>query len=309
MSHTKSARYLTHAMSASCLAIAPWGLLHAAGGYRELHTVDPQGYVEITELAGSIEVNGWDRPEIEVTGPEASAERVRVTVSGNHTSIRVQPFSLSGENTEASRLAIHVPLQSSLSVSLVSANLKVEGVQGDVNLRTINGNLSGEVGGNLRANTATGSVDMAARGAKSIEVKTINGNIRLTAGSGEVDVQTVSGDAKIDMATLSNGRFRSISGDMSTTLSLAPDAQLDSESVSGKLRFDFPAQPNGDFEIQTIDGAIENCFGPKATKGQYGVGSRLEFKTGDGRAHVQIKTKSGDVKLCAGAGGSAPAAG
>jgi len=299
MLHIQPVRFLACTMALLCAAMSPWSLVRAAGDYRELHTVDPQGSIEITELAGFIEVTGWDRPEIEITGAPASADRVRVTTSGNHTTIRIQPFSMSGENTDASHLAIHVPLQSSLSASLVSANLKVNGVQGDVNLRTISGNLSGEVGGNLRANTATGSVNMTARAAKSIEVKTINGDVRLTGGSGEVDVGTVSGEAKIDLATLSNGHFRSISGDMSTSLSLAPDARLEGESVSGNLRFDFPQQPSAEVDVQTISGDIENCFGATATKAQYGPGSRLQFKAGDGRAHVHIRTKSGNVKLCA----------
>ncbi len=298
MPHTQPVRFLTRAMAALCVAMASLSPVRAGADYRELHTVDPQGSIEITELAGSIEVTGWDRPEIEITGSAASADRVRVTISGNHTTVRVQPFSMSGENTDSSRLMIHVPVQSSLSASLVSANLKVNGVQGDVNLRTISGNLSGEVGGNLRANTATGSVNMTARSAKSIEVKTINGDVRITGGSGDVDVGTVSGDAKIDLAALANGHFRSISGDMTASLSLAPDARLDGESVSGKLRFDFPAQPMADFDIQTISGDIESCFGQKAVKAQYGPGSRLEFKGGDGQAHVHIRTKSGDVKLC-----------
>jgi hypothetical protein len=67
---------------------------------------------------------------------------------------------------------------------------------------------------------------------------------------------------------------------MSTKLSLAPDAELEGESVSGNLRFDFPAAPAADFDIQSFSGTIDNCFGPKAVKMNYGPGSRLEFKSG-----------------------------
>jgi hypothetical protein len=31
---------------------------------------------------------------------------------------------------------------------------------------------------------------------------------------------------------------------------------------------------------------------------RYGPGSRLEFKNGEGHAHVRVNTKSGDVRLC-----------
>jgi len=99
---------------------------------------------------------------------------------------------------------------------------------------------------------------------------------------------------------LSHGRFKSISGNVAAALSLAPDADLDGESVSGNLRFDFPTAPAAQFDLQSFSGTIDNCFGPKPERAHYGPGSRLEFKSGDGGAHVRIETKSGDVHLCTG---------
>jgi DUF4097 and DUF4098 domain-containing protein YvlB len=196
---------------------------------------------------------------------------------------------------------IHVPEKSGVKATLVSADLKVQGLKGDVNLRTVSGNISGEVGGDLSVNTATGSIRLTARGAKSTEVRTINGDVELKGGSGEVAIQTVSGNAKVDLAMLTRGRFHSISGNLTAHLSLAPDAELDGESVSGNLRFDFPAAPSADFDIQSFSGNIDNCFGPKTEKAHYGPGQRLEFKSGQGQARVSIETKSGDVHLCTGA--------
>jgi hypothetical protein len=47
-----------------------------------------------------------------------------------------------------------------------------------------------------------------------------------------------------------------------------------------------------------MSGNISNCFGPKPKEAQYGPGSRLVFRSGEGNAHVQIETKSGNVSLC-----------
>lgn len=50
-------------------------------------------------------------------------------------------------------------------------------------------------------------------------------------------------------------------------------------------------------QLEIVD-EESNCFGPKSKEAQYGPGSRLAFKNGEGSAHVQIETKSGNVNLC-----------
>jgi DUF4097 and DUF4098 domain-containing protein YvlB len=175
----------------------------------------------------------------------------------------------------------------------------VSGITGNTNLRTVSGDLTGDVGGDLKANSSTGNIRMSARTAGSIELKTISGDVQLTGGSAELELSTVSGNAKIELATLVRGRLKSISGDLTGQFALAPDADFESESVSGNVRLKFPAQPAAYFDIQSISGTIDNCFGPKVEKAQYGPGARLDFKSGDGKAHVRIETKSGDVHMCA----------
>lgn len=300
---TSTVRVLCFSIAAAlCASIGPWSLVRAGNEFRQSRSADPEGSVEIFDLAGSIELIGWNRPEIEVTGaPDDIGDGVQIAGDGDKISIHVRPGVGASHAGEGLHLVIHVPERSEVKATLVSADLKLQGLEGDLNLRTVSGNISGEVGGDVSANTATGSIHLTARGAKSTEVRTINGDVELKGGSGEVEIQTVSGNAKVDLATLTRGRFHSISGNLTAHLSLAADAQLDGESVSGNLRFDFPAAPSAEFDIQSFSGNIDNCFGPKTEKAHYGPGERLEFKNGQGHARVRIETKSGDVHLCTGA--------
>lgn len=290
---TTSKRRLCGSIAAVLAAgVFPGALVHAAEPYHESHDADPQGMVEIIGVTDSVDVSGWDQSRVELAGQEEMGNRVHVSAHGGRTVIDVLP----GGDKQA--LTIHVPVKSALSVTLVSADVKVHGVSGDANLRTVSGNISGNVGGNLRANTATGTIHVDAPAAKSIEAKTIDGDIQLTGGSSELEVVTVSGNAKIHLGTLSRGRFKTISGNVSADLSLAPDGELDGESVSGNLSFNFPSMPAARFDVQSFSGSIDNCFGPKAERAHYGPGSRLEFNSGAGNARVRIETKSGDVHLC-----------
>ena len=121
-------------------------------------------------------------------------------------------------------------------------------------------------------------------------------NIHVTGGGGEVDITTVSGTSTLELADVSRGRLKSVSGDLKVDLALLPDGQIEGESVSGDVSLNFAAEPAAEFDVQSFSGAIKNCFGPKPLPSGYGPGSRLTF--GEGRGRVRINTKNGDVRLC-----------
>ena len=283
--------------------IVPWSLVHAGSTVQTIHetrAADPQGDVEIFNVSGTVEVEGWNRNEVEVGGTaDEGVERVEVTGSGRRTSIHVVSGSahMWGSDGEA-HLIVHVPAKSDIMATLVSSDIKVTGVQGDLKVQTVTGTVSGDVGGDVRATTVSGDVRLKARAAKSIEVRTISGDIQLTGGGGEADISTVSGTVSLDLGEVSSGRFKSVSGDISMMLALAPDGRIESESVSGDLSMSFAAAPAAEFDVQSFSGDIKNCFGPKPGESRYGPGSRLEFENGEGHGHVRINTKSGDVRLC-----------
>ena len=279
----------------------PW-LAHAATSVDEHRAANPQGAVEIDNVAGLIDVQGWDKSEVAVTGTIGKdVERVEVAGEGNRTSIRVvlpQGHHWGMRDGEA-HLLIHVPTNSSVAASMVSSDLKVSAVHGGLELRTVSGNISGEGGGDVRANAVSGDIHLTANAAKVIEVKSISGNIVLTGGNAEVEATTVSGDAHLTLGTVSRARFKTVSGDLSASLAAAADAQIEGESVSGDFKLDFASAPAADFDIQTRSGDIDNCFGPKPTESRHGPGARLMFKTGDSSARVRVSTLSGEVRLCA----------
>lgn len=241
-------------------ALIPCSLVHAGKKIEEHRPADPQGEVETVNISGKVEVPGWDRNAVEVRGAAGdNVERVDVTSAGTHTSIHVVSHSVRSWGSDGkAHLIIHVPAKSMVSASLVSADFKVSGLSGDLKLQGVSGDVSGEVGGDVRASM-------------------VSGDIQIIGGGGDVDVTTVSGSATLELDEVSRGRLKSVSGDLSAQLAGAGDAQIDAESVSGD---------------------IKNCFGPKATESRYGPGSRLQFKSGEGRAHVQVQTKNGDVRLC-----------
>ena len=303
---------VAHAMRSAALLAAgallcAWNLPAQAAmrNFSAQKPADPAGTVEIVNVAGTIEVSGWDQPTVDVSGTIGErVERVDINNSGNRTTVRVvlpsgNSWNGSGD-ASAAHLKIRVPQKSALEVSLVSADLRISGVSGNQHLKTVSGDIAGDVTGNLEANTVSGDVRLAAHSSHTTQLQTVSGDINLSGADGDLQVNTVSGDAQLVLGALTRAHLETVSGDLHVTGALAAGGQLDATSVSGDVRVDFTTAPDADFDVQTFSGDISNCFGPKPVEEHYGPGNRLNFTNGKGGGRVHIDSKSGDVTLCTG---------
>jgi DUF4097 and DUF4098 domain-containing protein YvlB len=290
-------RFIQFGVLSACMLAA---LCARAEKIQEQVAADPHGNVEINNVAGSVDLQGWDKAQVEVTGT-AGSDVERVAVSGDPTHVSVQVITRQNRlwgSEGSAHITVRVPKTSTVTATLVSADFSSSGLLGDLKLQTVSGEVTGEVGGDVRAGSVSGNIHLKARSAKSILVKTVSGDITLAGGSGETDATSVSGDIKVQEGTQTRAHFKTVSGNVVATLGVSGDAQIDSESVSGDIKLSFNTNPSADFDVQSFSGDIENCFGPKPVEPKHGPGSRLAFKNGDSNARVQISTKSGDVRLC-----------
>lgn len=288
---------------ARALGLAAVAAAAIAGQPRNLHEtrpLDASGSLEIINVAGSVDVQGWDQPQLEVSGTiGAQVDRVEINASADHASVRVVlPASVRMGGDGSADLTVHMPRHAALSVALVSADLRVQGIAGTAQLRSVSGNISGDLQGDAHVNTVSGDVRLRVAGAKETEVRAISGDVNLYGPGGSVEVNTVSGDAELSLGALTRGRFQTVSGDLGIGSSLAADGQIDAESVSGDVLLSFGAAPDAAIDLQSFSGDIDNCFGPRPTGPGYGPGSRLQFTSGNGGGRLRVATKSGDIRLC-----------
>jgi hypothetical protein len=284
----------------ACLALPAWAATRPVNASK---AADPAGTVEIVNVEGSVEVSGWNQPLVEVTGSIGEkVERVDVTGSANHTTVRVVvPSGNSWGGRNAAHLKIHVPQGSSLDVSLVSAELRVTGVNGNQQLQTVSGDIQGDAGGELQVSTVSGDVHLTMHHSHNAQLKTVSGDVEVSGIDGELQLNTVSGDAKVSLAALTRAHLETVSGDVTVAAAaLGAQGQVDAASVSGDLQLNFASPPDADIDVQSLSGEIKNCYGPKPVEQHYGPGSRLNFRSGKGGGRIHIDTQSGDVGLCSG---------
>lgn len=256
--------------------------------------------IEISNTVGVVEVRGWSRSEVEVTGELGKgSERLEFTRAADTVRVKVV-LPRNSRKVEDTRLVVNVPAGSRVAVDTVSANVDVRGVAGTQRLESVSGNVRAEIAGtDIECRTVSGNVVVLGAGRKGlVSITTVSGNATASRVAGEVNASTVSGTVKLGSGETSRSRVRSTSGDVALTGQLAANANVDIESLSGNVRLDLVGTPSASFDVETMTGDINNCFGPKPIHPEYGPGGKLRFQQGTGSGRVRIETMSGDIGLC-----------
>lgn len=283
------------------IAAVTAGAVHAEEVTRK-SAADPKGEVDIVNVAGSVEVIGWDRSEVQVQADLGrGVERLDFKTEGTRTRVKVVLPSMSG-SSGASDLIVKIPRDSSLNVNTVSADQTIAGVRGSQRLQAVSGDVETEFGpGDLEAKTVSGRI--VARGLDgkgSVRATTISGDIQLDKAGPELDLNTVSGDMDVRVADrLERARIKTTNGDLNLTTALGKGSRIDAEAINGDLSFILRGKLDAEFDIETFNGDIQNCFGPEPRRSrEYGPGNELRFTEGQGDASIRVKTMNGAVDIC-----------
>ncbi len=279
----------------------PSTALAAMRSIDEHQAADPSGTVEIQNVSGSVQVSGWDKPEVSVTGQIGDrVEKVDLTGDGHRTVVHVVlPSGNIWGGDGSARLVVHVPKASALEVTLVSADLDVSGVSGAQQMRSVSGAIKSSGGATARVNTVSGDVHVAVTNDAGAEIESVSGDVEVDGAGGDVSTRSVSGGGKLSLGKVSRLRLRTVSGDFTITGRLAAGGEAEAESVSGDLKLSLTDSPGAEFDLQTLSGSIDSCAGPTASHAKYGPGTRLSYSTGDAKAKVKLSSKSGVLSLCA----------
>ena len=294
-------RRANHLAAASLLFIAGAAVCAASDrDFERTVPAQPQGVVDISNVAGHIDVRGWDRSEVSVRAElEGDVERVDVSSEGGRTVIKVV-LPHSSHHAEA-HLHVQIPRGSELDVSAVSADVTSSGVQGTQRLSAVSGDVSAELfGGDLELKTVSGDVHLKGHGQPAkLHVTTVSGDMHLEHGAGDLEISTVSGTVVATLDTARGVRVRSTSGDLRFDGRLTHGASFDASTVSGDLNVRASADGGYGYEVSSFSGEITDCFGAKAERtSQYAPGTVLQGSRGEGAGHMRLKTMSGDVQLC-----------
>jgi DUF4097 and DUF4098 domain-containing protein YvlB len=214
-------RSMTLFAAAALLSASP--TVRAGTPINERAAADPAGSVEVSNVAGTVRVIGWDRNEVEVTGElGVGAEKLEFAVADKVTRIKViLPRKTS--NVEDTDLVVRVPAASRLSVNTVSADIEVQGLLGAQRLQSVSAEISTAAAGeDVECKSVSGDVTVNGSFKKGLlTITTVSGDATALRVAGEVNANTVSGDITLGLGETNRSRVRSTSGDLTMAALLA----------------------------------------------------------------------------------------
>ena len=279
------------------------------------------GKVIIENQRGDVQIKGWDKSEVQVTGElDDKALGYEFESSGNRTIFKVKmPRKMRSWNSgEGSKLVIHVPLNSDLNFEGVNVNVDVSEVEGGSDIETVNGQISAhKLTGKINLSTVNGGIRTKDLGGK-IHYETVNGDIHDTNSQGrlrfdavngdiatktkaeDIRIENVNGEIDLNADSIQRLDISTVNGQLDLSIpSFLNNARVQIETVSGNVELNLSKTASAKFEIEShAGGRIKNSLtNDKVNKPKYGPSSSLEFEMSGGKADIEIDTISGRIYL------------
>ena len=172
-------------------------------------TVSGSPRVNVSTFDGSVQVHGWDKSEVMYTATTRGDEEEdlkKVAIQAEQTGSSISFVATTDNDRSASvQFEVWVPRQSSIHVSSDDGSLKLDGVSGDVTLRTGDGSIEvNDGGGVLQLNTGDGHIQVMKFDGQ-LDARTGDGSIRLDGNFNALSART--GDGSISLTVPSSSNF------------------------------------------------------------------------------------------------------
>jgi DUF4097 and DUF4098 domain-containing protein YvlB len=201
---------------AGVLLVSLPGFANSNEVYNQSFKLSSGGHFQLDNVNGSVQVEGWDRDEVEVQAVKSAPNDshaladVKIEVQSTPGTVAVHTHYPSADSGEvAVEYHIHVPNRTLLAcVTTVNGSLSVKGVNSGGDLKSVNGNVEvTDSSGRFSAKTTNGDVHVELRklnvgnASAPMNVETVNGSVILglpSNASADLKVRNTNGDLYSD---------------------------------------------------------------------------------------------------------------
>jgi DUF4097 and DUF4098 domain-containing protein YvlB len=244
---------LRHAFRATALFALALAAVWAVPSYaitkevNQSYPLQPGGSVELQNVNGAIDVQGWDRNEVEIHAvktaklKESDLERVTIEVDARPDAVSIITRYPQNEGVEvAVDYTIHVPHGARIeNLGTINGTLRIAGVESVEELHTVNGNIEVfEAGGSVHAHTTNGNVHLELarfHDKNGATAETTNGSLVLAVPSG----------------TQADLEARCLNGNFFSELPIAMESSQKPREIHGKL-----GHGGVPIHLRTVNGGI-----------------------------------------------------
>ncbi len=267
-----------------------------AGAPQSTQTVDAtRGMrLELNNYAGEVVVRAWDRNAVKVDARHPRGVTIRVEARGEAIEVaRERDRSGFGGSVDYD---ITVPSWMPLRLSGTFLFASIEGVQADVTVETVRGDIDLRGGaGTVSLKSIEGDVSIAGATGR-IELSTAEGDVTVTDCGGEITAETLEGLLSLTRLTASMVEASSIDGAIVYDGAIAAQGQYRFTTHDGDVVLRIPEATGASVTVRTYDGRFVSSF-PAQLSGDFKQGRRVTFTLGKGGAEVNIEAFDGQIRL------------
>lgn len=216
--------------------------------FSQTYPLQPGGTFDLQNVNGPVQVEGWDRNEVDIRAVKiakerlADLDRVAIEVDAKPASVSVVTRYPQNEGVEvAVEYTIHVPHSAHVEhISTVNGTLKIAGIDSVADLHTVNGNIEVYEGaGIVHARTTNGNLHLELlrfQDEKGLTAETTNGSVLLA----------------MPLDTQANLEARSMNGNFYSELPLSLESSLRPREMRGRY-----GKGGAPIKLNTVNGAIQ----------------------------------------------------
>lgn len=254
----------------------------------------------LSNQAGEVTVRAWDRDAVRVQANHGSRERIDMQSADNTLRVRARTTARGPAGLVDYTLTIPRWMPVNLSGTYLAAN--IEGTTAEVNVETVGGDLTLKGGsGTITLRSIEGEIRVENSSGK-IQATTVNDSISLTGVSGDVVAETTNGDVTITNARASSLEISTVNGDVRFEGPTADRGTYRVTTHNGDIRVSLGAQADATVFVRTFGGDFSSDFPVTLPEGMSNRDNnkRFNFTLGAGSARVELQSFQGDIHVAKG---------
>lgn len=248
----------------------------------------------LQNIIGDVAVTGGSGRGVEITAAKKEGRH------GNPADVTVETIDLD----DGVAICVRYPGQGTRRRSSDAATSKRGnpcssdnwGGNGDRNDTQVNFTVRVPAGLILRIGTVSGDIN-AEKLEGDLDLQSVSGDARLTGGTGpSINVETVSGDVDILDANAVEVSGHTISGEVSFRGPILANGSYDFATTSGDIVLTLPPSPNAKLSAATFSGRFSSDL-PTSHDDTRRRRHRYDATWGTGSARLDVESLSGDIRI------------
>lgn len=246
--------------------------------------------LSVNSFAGEVQIRGWERDSVRVQAYHNL--RSRVTIKPGSAGLSVSSSGSPG----AVDYDISVPAWMPVKIEGTYIYIAVEGTQADVSAETVRGDIVIKGGSAfVTAKSVEGEVILEnVRG--KVNASSINQGVTVNGAAGELSVETVNGHIALNNIDSASVEVGSVNGNIRYDGSAPANGRYRFSTHNGSISVGVPDNASAAFMVRTYNGSVRTDLqlqgGGEARRGQ-----RITYTLGSGSAEFELESFGGTIQL------------